>query len=1103
MCPALAAPAVGIDVAYCPCVATMSFLFVDQAGSTVQLEALGDAGASPIRDELFQILRAAVDDHKGTVVDHTGDGVMASFTGATDALGCAVDIQREVHRHWASRAAEHAVRVRIGLHTGETVVNAEGREFGMAVVIAARLCAAARSGQVLISDITQALTAGAEAARFRRLEPLALKGVADPVGVAEVEWDPPNVQDGWWPLPAALAASAQFGFVGRSPELEALRVAWARACGGAATAVLVAGEPGIGKTRLAAEFAAEVRATGARILFGGCDDELGVPFQPFVEALGEFVAGGRSANLRIELGRYAGDLVRLLPDLPEFVPGLPDPLRSAPEVERWRLFDAVVEWLAAAASVEPVLLVLDDLHWASKPTLLMLAHLLRNAGESRLLVLASYRDTDLGRGHPLAGMLADLRRVSTADRLALGGLDLVDVTSLVQSAADQGTTDGSSALAASIHTETEGNAFFVGEVVRHLVETGGFGTPTAPIGVPEGVREVIGHRLTRLSEAANSALTLGAVIGRDFDLELLERTTDLTDDALLSGLDEAVRARLLEEASAGRYRFAHALVRSTLYEELRPTRRARLHRSVVAAFEEIGGDHGVELAHHSAQAAAGGDPAKAISYSRAAGDHALIQLAPDEAAIYYGRALDMLDDSSVPDPELRCDLTISLGEAQRRASDPAHRETLFAAADQARALGDGDRLAMAALANGRPWGWSSTGDVDETKVSNLRSALAALSPDDSPARAALLGHLACELVFAEDRELSESLSADALAIARRVHDDPTLAQVLQLRTMATFRTSTPAARRVLADEQAVVAARVGDPRLSLLALMNVATAAIEHVDGADSLDALARARRIADDLAEPSASGFVLVWESALATFTGDLASGERLALEAFDIATQSGDPDAELVLGVQLYNVRLLQGRLDELEPLLKSVAERGLTPTAGHGMLAAVYAESGRFDEARVALSAAADHGFDGLDRDVTWVAVAANMAQACARLKDSAVAELLVPWLTPRRDWVIAGGPTLWGVGSHYLGLLAAARGRLDEAHAEFAVAAEAHERIGARPWLARTQVAWATVLHDRHASGDDAASRDLAAAAQSVAHELGLAGTEREATARLAR
>ena len=184
------------------------------------------------------------------------------------------------------------------------------------------------------------------------------------MGVAEVEWDPPNVQDGWWPLPAALAAS-------RAVRIRrALTRARGPSCGlgarlrGAATAVLVAGEPGIGKTRLAAEFAAEVRTTGARILFGGCDDELGVPFQPFVEALGEFVAGGRSANLRIELGRHAGDLVRLLPDLPEFVPGLPDPLRSAPEVERWRLFDAVVEWLAAAASVEPVLLVLDDLHWA-------------------------------------------------------------------------------------------------------------------------------------------------------------------------------------------------------------------------------------------------------------------------------------------------------------------------------------------------------------------------------------------------------------------------------------------------------------------------------------------------------------------------------------------------------------------------------------------------------------------------------------------------------------------------------------------------------------------------------------------------------------------
>jgi hypothetical protein len=283
--------------------------------------------------------------------------------------------------------------------------------------------------------------------------------------------------------------------------------------------------------------------------------------------------------------------------------------------------------------------------------------------------------------------------------------------------------------------------------------------------------------------------------------------------------------------------------------------------------------------------------------------------------------------------------------------------------------------------------------------------------------------------------------------------------------------------------------------------MNVAASAIEHADRADSVDALARARRIADDLGQPAATGLVLVWESALATLSGDLATGERLATEAFGLAAQGGDQDAEVVFGAQLFNVRLLQGRLGELEPLLESVVDRALTPNAAQGMLASLYAESGRFDEARAALTAAAHDGLTGLDRDLVWVAVAANMAQACARVKDTGVAELLVPWLTPRRDWVISAGPTLWGVGSHYLGLLAAARGRLDEADAEFSVAAGTHERIGARPWLARTQVAWAAVLRDRDASGDKPASRELAAAALSVARELGLAATEREATARL--
>jgi class 3 adenylate cyclase len=271
-------------------VATITFLFVDQVGSTAQLEALGDVGAAPVRDALFRVLRGALFDHAGTEVDHTGDGLMATFTSAVDAASCAIAIQRGVHSHNVRHPRERALEVRVGIHTGEPVLNEEGRSFGMPVVIASRLCAAAGSGQILASDVTRVLAGGREHLQFRAVGALELKGVGEAVVAAEVLWAPPDAEAGRWPLHSILSVVGDFPFVGREAELDALRVAWRRAASGERAAVLVAGEPGIGKTRLAAELAAEARASGAGVLFGWCDDELGVPYQPFVEALRQFVA---------------------------------------------------------------------------------------------------------------------------------------------------------------------------------------------------------------------------------------------------------------------------------------------------------------------------------------------------------------------------------------------------------------------------------------------------------------------------------------------------------------------------------------------------------------------------------------------------------------------------------------------------------------------------------------------------------------------------------------------------------------------------------------------------------------------------------------------
>ncbi len=375
----------------------------------------------------------------------------------------------------------------------------------------------------------------------------------------------------------------------------------------------LAGEPGIGKTRLATEAARAAHAEGGTVLFGGCDEDVGLPYRPFVEALRHYVAHAPDAVLAAHVRAHHGELVRLVPELAQRVSDLPAPQVAEAETERFLLFEAVTGLLAAASQESPIVLVLDDLHWAGAPELLLLKHLVRSAEPMRLLVIGTYRDTDLSRTHPLTAVLADLRRESGVERVALHGLDDAAVETLVAAVARHDLDDALVALAHAIRRETEGNPFFIGEVIRHLSESGALfqeggrwtyrGAITA-LGIPEGVREVIGRRLGRLSEATTRILGLAAVIGRQFDLALLAKIAETSEDAVLDALDEATAAALVAEVRGGdeQFAFRHALIRTTLYEELSAPRRARLHQRVGEALEELvrttPGARIEELAYH-------------------------------------------------------------------------------------------------------------------------------------------------------------------------------------------------------------------------------------------------------------------------------------------------------------------------------------------------------------------------------------------------------------------------------------------------------------------------------------------------------------------------
>ena len=924
------------------------------------------------------------------------------------------------------------------------------------------------------------------------------------------------------PLPPFLTLLGRI-FVGREPELGRLRELWAEAQGQPLRSrmALVGGEPGVGKTRLVAELATRVHAEGALVVAGRCDEDLGVPYQPFVEALRHLVDHSSAEDLADRLGRYGGELARLLPDLTERLPDLPAPLQSDPETERFRLFDAVAAWLAATSADEPVLFVLDDLQWAAKPTLLLLRHVLHSSEPMRLLVLATYRDTEVGRTHPLSELLADLRRLDSVARTLLSGLRESDVAAFLEEAAGHELGEEKGELAHAIHRETEGNPFFVREVVRHLIEAGGFvqqegrwvtGRPIAQMGIPEGVRDVIGRRLYRLSSAANQALAVAAVAGQEFELAVVEQAGGLEEETLLAALDEAVASRLVAEVAgpAARYSFAHALVRATLCDELSSPRRKVLHRRVAEAIETVHAsrinDHLPALAHHYARGSAPhADVAKAVVYAALAGDRALAQLAHDEAANYYASGLNLLDAGGAdPADPRRLELLIGRGEAERRAGDPGFRQTLLDAAHLARQLGDAGALARAALANTRGNLWNVVLQVDVDRVEMLEAAIAGVGQDDLSVRARLLATLGLELHWDPDHRRRLALSEEALRIASSLGDPATLAHVLLARDY-TITAPNNATERFTATAQLLeIAEQLGDPVLASRALSLRFKAAMELADVAEAERSLARNRELVAQLGQPGLTWAAMHHDATLRVLhADDRAEAAAIAAQEFGLVT-IGRPDINFLSLGHWRTLRWDQGRLDEFEDWTLQVVERTQIPVA-KAFYALVLLETDQMEAAASVFDELAATGFAHPTHNVGWLMFVTECAWACSRLgRDDCVPRLRAK-LEPYAEQLVVGSFAGWVTGpvAFYLGLLATTVGDWENAEAHFTSAAATHERIGAPTWLARNRLEWARMLLARRGDGDAERACELLGQALATARQLGLGNVERRAVALLER
>jgi DNA-binding CsgD family transcriptional regulator/tetratricopeptide (TPR) repeat protein len=893
-------------------------------------------------------------------------------------------------------------------------------------------------------------------------------------------------------LPGSLRVTSAFPFVGRSAELGRLRTLMPRADGEGRRVVLVGGEAGSGKSRLVREFAGEAVEEGALVLCGSCDAVVRTPYGPFVDALDHLARALDPAELSDALGTGGGEITRLLPDLALRVDGLAVPVDADPDTERHRLHTAVTHLLAAVGRARPVVLVLEDGHWADAPTLLLLRHLARSAGEARVLVLATFRDTEADVPELLSETLADLRRSEDIVRLKLSGLTGPDVDEFVRRASGGDLGPELHELAVAIYRLTEGNAFLVCELWRELIETNAVeadGTtvrvvrPPAELGSPESVREVVSQRLARLPAKTSDLLELAATAGSEFELETVRRASALDERDLLASLDEAVRSGMIEEPhSPGLpYRFTHELVRRALYDRLSAVRRAELHLHVAEALEQEDPRTSrtlADLAHHFGAAAPFDAAKRGVEYNVLAARAAVAALAFDEAAARLRTALEL----GVDDPERRAEVYLELGNATHRAGNALDALAAFRSAAQiARELSDPQLLARAAI------GYENTcwrpGITDQGAAELLAESAAALGPETSELRVGLLAGLARALDFQGDHARAADARNEALAMARKLGDRVGLATVL-MRSYWSLGAMPLEEILQMLTEARDLGEELGDTEIRAEAMAWRVPAFVALADLDSARRDIAALRESAEQTAQPFHIHVAQHYGSAIALCDGNLDEADSLARRSHETSRLLTGRDASGVYGIQMFSVRREQGRLAELAPVVRILsADRGREGPWGPGF-GALLAELGMEADARRELERVADEGLDRF-RASLWLASLTYLADACAALHDERTASIVYPELEPfaKTNVMIGHLVSCYGAADRYLGMLAATLGEAERAEGHFERALTMNREMGARTWLAHTAYEYARLRLARRQPAD-ALLREAATLAERI-------------------
>jgi DNA-binding SARP family transcriptional activator/tetratricopeptide (TPR) repeat protein len=895
------------------------------------------------------------------------------------------------------------------------------------------------------------------------------------------------------PLPPEIRGQPTAALVGRRDELEELRSWWAEA--GSERVLMASGDAGIGKTRLLAEIARHAHGEGAIVLAGRAPEETVVPYQPFLEAIGHYAFNAPLEDLRAVTRDCGADLERLIPEirrrLPHGFPATrPDP--ADPETDRYRLFEAVAALLGQIAASSSLLVVLDDLHWSDRPTLLLLRHLARAPQATGLRILGAYRAGEHG-AEGLRAALAGLRHERLVRELEVRGLAERDATQLVR-LRTAGTP--SAAFTRALYAGTEGNPFFIEEMVRHLADSGvrsqdaGAGE-LRRFGLPEGVRGVLSRRLDRLDEDGLECLKVASVIGRDFDSSLLETVLGFDEERFLRALEGALDAGLVAESPGehGRYTFAHTLVRETLYAAMSSDRRTRVHRRVGTALEQLRDPPLGALALHFTRAAEPGDAERAIRYALAAGAQATAMLANEEAAEHYARALEVLERSDPDALERRCELLVELGEARVRSGERPSAWVVFReAAALAGRLGDGALLARAAIGASRRF-IQPPGVIDDELIALLEQALEMTPSDLSVTRVILITRLCGALYFCtERRDDMRRLSAEATAIAVRL-GDPTATSLAAAARRRAYWGPGNREQRLADSTQLLRSAReAGDLELTLQGHAWLVVDLLESGDRTAVDAQVAAFEAGARELRQPIFLWSCAVWRAMLALLDGRLAEADRLAAEALSSGIMPEGITAPQYYAIQLLGIRREQGRMAELEAAVREMVASNPLRLAWRSGLATLLCDSGRQDEARELLAGMAPE-FKAVPPDGDWMITFALLADVAADLDDAEQAVRLYELLSPYRDGHVVFGhaAVCFGPVERYLGRLALTMGDLDRAQEHLRQAVHASAALRAPVHLAHARLDRAAALR---AAGDRSSAEALIEQAAAAAAELKL-------------